>query len=393
MRVLRFRVKGLRLHESDTLSMDLYASDNVRSRSFTHDAMGSGSPIRTLTAIGIAGINVSGKTTALRVLDLVLCIARGGQIGSVAGDMAPLYGMVGDRLDVDVIFEHGHQVYRLTSLLRHDQARANGPLFFEREVLSRFSGRMSKAKLARAFSDGGWVASTTRGVGVPGRDGELSKDVLDYLPDDRSISGALVREQTPLVMTYLAPLLPALTLTPSPEVFGLFDPSIESISADREQIHLKFHGDSMDYEMNPLSVINVLSAGTLRGSTILSEALTVLGKGGYLLVDEIENSINKQLVFAMMDLFASPATNPHGSVLVFTTHYPELLDHFTRKDNIWFAVRRGSGFALAHLADSLSRTDVKKSVAFFANNVPGTAPSARAVRQLREFARGVADAR
>lgn len=124
----------------------------------------------------------------------------------------------------------------------------------------------------------------------------------------------------------------------------------------------------------------------LRGGALVGRALETLRAGGYLIVDELENSINKQLVFAIMDLFASPVTNPHGATLLFSTHYPELLDHFTRKDSIWFAVRDGKGFALRNLGAYLGRTDLKKSVSFFANRVPGTAPSYAAVRALQDYA-------
>ncbi|RSX51765.1 AAA family ATPase [Bifidobacterium goeldii] len=392
MRVLRFQMHGLKLHESETLSMDLYASDNVRSTSFTYEALGNGSPVRILTTIGIAGINASGKTTALRALDLVLCIANGKQIGSIANDLMPLIGMVKDSLNTDIIFEHEHHIYRLTSELKHDP-HSTGGFSFVRETLAIFPRRMSKAMLSKAFTDLKWKTLTTRGIGVPGQNGELTREVLDYLPNDRSISGALVKGSASNVMANLTPLLPSFVLNPVPQVFSLFDPSIESIFAEGERLHLKFKGEDSDYEMNPMSLINTVSAGTLRGSFILSQALTVLSTGGYLLVDEIENSINKQLVFTIMDLFASSATNPRGAVLVFTTHYPELLDHFTRKDNIWFAVRRSSGFSLVHLADNLSRADVKKSVAFFANEIQGTAPSAKMVRQLRDFTKEIVNAR
>ncbi|MFR3600790.1 MAG: hypothetical protein ACLTUD_09035 [Bifidobacterium catenulatum] len=75
-----------------------------------------------------------------------------------------------------------------------------------------------------------------------------------------------------------------------------------------------------------------------------------------------------------------------GTQFLFSTHYPELLDHFTRKDSIWFAVRDGKGFALRNLGAYLGRTDLKKSVSFFANRVPGTAPSYAAVRALQDYA-------
>ena len=56
------------------------------------------------------------------------------------------------------------------------------------------------------------------------------------------------------------------------------------------------------------------------------------------------------------------------------------------KDSIWFAVRDGKGFALRNLGAYLGRTDLKKSVSFFANRVPGTAPSYAAVRALQDYA-------
>lgn len=65
----------------------------------------------------------------------------------------------------------------------------------------------------------------------------------------------------------------------------------------------------------------------------------------------------------------------------------EALEHgYTRKDSIWFAVRDGKGFALRNLGAYLGRTDLKKSVSFFANRVPGTAPSYAAVRALQDYA-------
>lgn len=163
-------------------------------------------------------------------------------------------------------------------------------------------------------------------------------------------------------------------------------PNLPGLWMDKDGIHLKFRNEGKEREVTPNSLVNMVSSGTLRGGALVGRALETLRAGGYLIVDELENSINKQLVFAIMDLFASPVTNPHGATLLFSTHYPELLDHFTRKDSIWFAVRDGKGFALRNLGAYLGRTDLKKSVSFFANRVPGTAPSYAAVRALQDYA-------
>lgn len=186
--------------------------------------------------------------------------------------------------------------------------------------------------------------------------------------------------------TELLPVSPTLTVSPARPVVTLFDASIERLDYDKDGIHLKFRNEGKEREVTPNSLVNMVSSGTLRGGALVGRALETLRAGGYLIVDELENSINKQLVFAIMDLFASPVTNPHGATLLFSTHYPELLDHFTRKDSIWFAVRDGKGFALRNLGAYLGRTDLKKSVSFFANRVPGTAPSYAAVRALQDYA-------
>lgn len=47
----------------------------------------------------------------------------------------------------------------------------------------------------------------------------------------------------------------------------------------------------------------------------------------------------KRLVKVMMGIFVSKETNPHGATLIFTTHYPEILDSVHRKDNTYFFVR------------------------------------------------------
>lgn len=393
MKILRFRFEGLRLYENNAVSMDLYTTDRVaQNKAFTYAAINESSAVRTLTVIGIAGINASGKTTALRLADLALHIASGSALGSHINDFTPLIGIMQNELNATIIFEHKHAIYRLQSSLGSETAEPGiHTLFFRRESLQQFTGnRMSKKKLSKSIeapAPDDWETRATRGISRPGKDKELSKDALEYLSPDRSIISAIIKNDAPTVTAELTPLLPTLVGNPAPQVFQLFDESIESLTTENNHFHLKFKNENEGHGLSPKTLINMVSSGTLRGAYLLSRALVVLQRGGYLLVDEIENSLNKQLVFAIMDLFASPATNPHGAVLLFTTHYPELLDHFSRKDNIWFAVRNEDGFSIVHLAQAITRTDLKKSMTFFANLVPGTAPSAEAVKALRAYAR------
>lgn len=72
--------------------------------------------------------------------------------------------------------------------------------------------------------------------------------------------------------------------------------------------------------------------------------------------------MNRSLVATIIDLFASPITNPHGAQLVFTTHYPELLDVLRRKDNVYLLVRGDDlRTEVIKYSDRVRRIENKKS--------------------------------
>ena len=63
-------------------------------------------------------------------------------------------------------------------------------------------------------------------------------------------------------------------------------------------------------------------------------AQEVLKDGGYLIVDEIENHFNKEIVSTLIRFFMDGKINKNGGMLIFSTHYPELLDEYDRNDSI-----------------------------------------------------------
>ena len=114
--------------------------------------------------------------------------------------------------------------------------------------------------------------------------------------------------------------------------------------------------------------------------------MKTLESGGVLLVDELENHLNRQLVNVVVDLFASRETNPQGAVLVFTTHYPQLLDHIHRKDDVYFLAHGEAGLTkIVKYGDKVERIENKKSEVFASNYIKGTAPRYVDVRTLRHL--------
>ena len=75
--------------------------------------------------------------------------------------------------------------------------------------------------------------------------------------------------------------------------------------------------------------------------------------------------------------------NPKGAMLIFSTHYSELLDEFERNDNIYI-VRNRNGISAENLSNILNRNDIKKSEAYQSGFLEGTVPMYDAYIELKE---------
>ncbi len=68
------------------------------------------------------------------------------------------------------------------------------------------------------------------------------------------------------------------------------------------------------------------SSGTQGAFILLSRLLPALASGGLAVIDEFENDLHPHMLEPILDLFANPATNPHGAQLLFTCHAIEVLN-------------------------------------------------------------------
>ena len=178
-----------------------------------------------------------------------------------------------------------------------------------------------------------------------------------------------------------------LTSLPTP-VVQAFDPSVEYLVWNKENqvFHLKFKGERAERVMNVAIATSVLSNGTVLGAELVNQAITALRNGGYLIVDEIETGLNRSLVGTVIELFASPVTNPHGATLLFSTHYSELLDVLRRKDNVFVLVRDDSfRTELIKYSERINRIENKKSDAIINNVIKGSMPKYPDVQAMREY--------
>lgn len=338
--------------------------------------------------IAIAGINASGKTSVLNILQLIFNVFWQGAPLNQAKNLPVFVPDATLLLDAPVFiqchFLNHRQLFRLTATIKYDDRRQT--YFFEDEQLrvKELKSRENKADFLNFKKTSDKQVQRRR---------EISQDSLKFLKEDVSMIPGLLDMlhhdpyefiQSTLTQTNLnlVPEIPQTDLLP--EILQYLDPSIEKFTVqnpeapyDTRVYQLKF------YQQPPLQVeyINLghyLSSGTLKGLDLYGRALKVLHNGGYLLVDEIENHFNKILVEKFINLFQSEA-NINGATLVFSTHYAEILDNILRMDAIKVLRKSEVGITLDSLAalakaTGKDRKDIKNSDLIL-SGIFDTAPS------------------
>ena len=176
------------------------------------------------------------------------------------------------------------------------------------------------------------------------------------------------------------------------DIVAFLDPTIEKLSIDREDqkttVHLKFKEKPEIILADPAELNQYLSSGTIKGIVTFTLATQVLKTGGYLIVDELENHFNKEIVATLIRLFMDDSFNTKGGTLIFTTHYPEILDEFERNDCIHI-IRNRDRITISNLTDLLKRNDLKKSEAYQSGFLEGTVPAYEAYMSLKKSIRSV----
>lgn len=388
MKLLRIALDNLVIFEDGRLELDLFAQDRVVDGD--ESATELGKPVYSLNAIALAGINASGKSTVLSLVDLALRAASGQPIVASGCDRG-LAKVFGGTAHLDALVWSGGRMQLLRSEIRAagaspDAAPGAGGLVFGEEVVYSLPERgMSKKQLSLPFDA---IAALGR---EEMRRSSLSDKAARFLKPDVSIFSAAV--DTPATHLYLEAADMPLSLLDGvggvDETLRAFDAGIEhlEVADDGRAFRLKMLNRDEPLTLSREGLEDVLSSGTAKGLMVVQRAVLVLRSGGYLLLDEIENHLNRQLVAAIVRLFCTRGTNPHGATLVFTTHYPEVLDTLHRKDCVYF-LRRGanSRSEAVKYSSEVRRIENKKSEVFSSNYLGGTAPRYTDVAALLGFA-------
>lgn len=318
----------------------------------------------------IIGINASGKSTSLKIISLALDIINGKSINySPAKDVL----MRSKKVNFEIYFYgKNNEILKLDLIINsivNEASEDEYKIQYEKLYCKKTSEVRTKKSLFNFEED----------------NTKYERSSYDLLQDDVSIALKYIKEnndsifsQSLLFLTNMNILLPLTKDFKVPlSLLKFLDSSVESISIDNNQdfaTRLKLKNQDEMFFQNPTFLNRYLSSGTIKGITDFLYAINILKFGGILLIDEIENHYNKEIVKTLINLFDNTETNKNGAVLIFSTHYPELMDVLCRNDCINI-VRKNELMTIDNLSNLITRNDLKKSEIYQSDTIKGTAPS------------------
>ena len=371
MKILRITVNGLPLFKQE---LDLLFYTQQRVGEDDKEKLYKIEPNYYLhTACAFIGINASGKTSVLKVINLALNILRNEPINHV--ESRNILGGCENASFKICFFDNKRNICCLETVVKSKKAKAGG------YVYSIWEKPISSVKSKKYLTD--FTAISPIAV----RNTEEA-----YLPDDVSFIIAHNKKTNDRIDVFSLLSYTNINVLPFTddiplEVITFLDPTIERLCfekiEDKALIHLKFKGEEELILNNAVELEQYLSSGTIKGIITFSMVKEVLTSGGYLLIDEIENHFNKKIVVTLMRFFMDSGLNKNGSTLIYTTHYSELLDEYDRNDAIYI-VRNRNGMTAENLSYILKRNDIKKSDAYQSGFLEGTTPAYEAYLRLKK---------
>ena len=376
MKILRITAQGLPLFKED-MDICFYTQQRV-SEDDRNNLYNLIDNYYLHSACAFIGINASGKTSVLKVINLALNIIKNEPINHV--EAKTILGGSEKAAIRTYFYDKRKYICCLETVITAKKAKTG------EYVYSILSERLWEKPIAGVKSK----KYLTDFDGIEPVDTRNSNEA--YLSDDVSFIIAHNKKVNDTVEVFSLLSYTNVNVLPFTEdipleVITFLDPTIEKLCFEQAEgktfIHLKFRDEDEIILNNAVDLEQYLSSGTIKGIITFSMVKEVLQSGGYLLVDEIENHFNKEIVTTLMRFFMDSRLNKRGGTLIFTTHYPELLDEYDRNDGICI-VRNRNGITVENLSYILKRNDIKKSDAYQSGFLEGTTPTYEAYMRLKK---------
>ena len=376
MKLLRIEANGIYLFNKNVV-IDFFAEQRISHKNdeCLYNVFNN---IYINNAISFVGINASGKTLSLKLVTFVIKMLNAEPINNI--EIRSIFDRsINVKLNI-YFYDDKYGICLLKTIIKPISTNNKARKYIidsERLYTRKINSNISKNKIL-SFREKDLFKTR-----------DTNEEQQLFLKDDVSIIISLGKDnKIPLYETLEQTddnFINVIGSFPS-ELVQFLDPSIEyfRIDSKNSEIALKFYKDSdkiMLHDFN--SIKNYLSSGTIKGLYVFMDAWATLMEGGYLIIDEIENHFNKEIVASLIRFFMDESLNHRGAVIVYSTHYAELLDILERSDCI-YVLNNKNGIELRKFNYIFKRNDIKKSVAYESDSLVGTAPSYESYIKLKK---------
>lgn len=392
VKILQIKYNNLPFYQSGSFTYNLLATDRVASKSSVFPIQGS---IYTQNLSAIVGINASGKTMALKLIHLAMSIVLNN--ASLNSENLPGRQLIHDGTELTITFIYKakcHQLHATFGKTFHEKLKKEYLYYKEERLAAKPLNSIKTKKDAFDFSKVSDKSIVIRS--------QLPDTMRSILQDDDSIVITVTKNNTTVCENLLA-LNDNNILITSGKMTGdslhVFDPNLDEIVANKKTASdttykITFKNQEAITLTSLQQLNNFISSGTIKGQNMIFLIRNALVSGGYVIVDELENHMNKEILHVLTNIFKDNRLNPLGACLIFSTHYTEILDFIDRKDSVYIARKsletptKLDFFNYSHSNDSLMRkirNDIKKSDVFLSNYLGGTAPMYEDIKALEAY--------
>ncbi len=322
----------------------------------------------TYSTVGIVGKNASGKTSVLELMSLSYEI-----LGNLRVERKN-YSVSGVKFTL--FFYYEGSIYKYS--LQLEENLLSGNVIFKNQLI--WKKKYYKSKVNDIFEDEGFEQETSGNV----------------LPEDTSIVFFVTKGIHPTAfhfnsldvgqgaygLTFNALKNFNISNDVLMKIIRVFDENISSLEmVDDNNFKLTFEGK--EEVLSAQDLYFRLSSGTTKGIVLYILVVLSLRDGFDLIIDEIENHFHKTLVENIITLYKDKSVNKKNATLIIATHYCEILDLFSRQDNIYITKADKKVQIFNMYRDFNVRTELLKSKLFY-NDVFKTAVNYEALMDLKK---------
>lgn len=383
IKILNIKFRNINIFDGE-VNFDFFTNDRVVENTGTYNIGGS---INTNSIISMVGLNAVGKTSLLKIIDFILGIVINNKSLNETNNL--ILASSND-FGFDVVFYYKESYHKLSCFIEKRLNQNHPEFVYRNEFLRSINKSNIKSKVnLKEFIEERLDESNSDVVR-----NNLDDTTTQLLKSDDSIVTLITKSvNLPLrqMIDNVNLNLLSVDSSVSSEVLNFFDSNIDYIRHENNDVDsnvvLKFKNSNGFYSSSNRNAWGeIISSGTIKGNSLVDMSLDVLKTGGYLIIDELENHLNKQLIKIFIDLFKDPLINKKGATIIFSTHYPELMDFMERLDNIYLLTRNESNRAkLNLLSEYVKRNDIKKSDIILSNYIKGTSPSYKSVMTFKNY--------